>query len=155
MGCKVIFDNLGVAAGAALLSALLLAGCTMSVPGFDEEPPATTGSLPMAVDVQEPLPETLAYSDASRIGQAAAAALWQAEGAEPPAAGDWVNAATGSSGTLEQVAALDGAPADACRGFDTVVTSIGGVHRYSGRVCRTAGGVSEVSIAAPDGESRS
>jgi hypothetical protein len=138
----------------ALPSALLLAGCSMSVPGVGDDAPATTGSVPVAVDVRQPLPETLAYSDASRIGQAAAAALWQGEGANS-SAGDWVNAATGSSGTLEQIAALAGSPEDPCRGFDTVVTSIGGVHRYSGRICRKAGGVSELSIAAPEGATRS
>jgi hypothetical protein len=135
------------------LLVLFLAGCSMSVPGFGEDAPATTGSLPMAVEVQQPLPETLAYSDASKIGQAAAAALWQAEGAT---GSDWVNAATGSSGTLEETAAApDDSGAEACRGFDTVVTSIGGVHRYSGRICRKADGVSELRLAAPQGATRS
>ena len=102
--------------------------------------PATTGSIATPVEVQKPVPATLAYSDASKIGQAAAAALWQAD----PAGGtDWINAATGSSGTVETSAASTGT-ADGCRSFKTLVTSIGGVHSYSGTVCRAGGGPSVV-----------
>jgi hypothetical protein len=133
---------------AALLPAFaVLAGCTMSVVG-PEEPPATTGSLAPPVHVREPLPPTLAYSDAAKIGEAASAVLWQA--AAPASPAEWMNAATGSSGTLEQQAALDaGSSANDCRTFDTIVTSIGGVHRYSGSVCRQGGGRSVVQIEEP------
>lgn len=104
--------------------------------------PATTGSIATPVEVQKPVPPSLAYSDANKIGQAAAAALWQAN----PAAGtDWINAATGSSGTVETSAAatsVDGAPD--CRSFESLVTSIGGVHSYRGKVCRAGNGPSVV-----------
>ena len=91
--------------------------------------------------VQRPLPETLAYSDSAKIGQAASAALWQAEGGPPGGwanedwtPGDWVNARTGSSGTL--IAAPGSVDKAECRPFSTIVTSLGGVHRYSGTLCR-------------------
>lgn len=108
-----------------------------------EATPETTGSIaPPAVEVQRPLPPTLAFSDATRIGQAASAALAQADGS----LGDWVNISTGSSGTLVpeagQVSAADGS----CRQFSTIVTSVGGVHRYSGAICQGANGGAVVQI---------
>lgn len=120
----------------------LLAGCSFSSIGADA--PATTGSLVEPVVVQRPLPQTLAFSDAARIGQAARAALWQAEGGEPEG---WVNARTGSSGTLT----AEAGPADAgegaqCRPFSTTVTSLGGVHQYSGTLCRRADTQTVVAI---------
>ena len=132
---------------ASLPALALLAGCTMSVAG-SEDPPATTGSLASIVRVREPLPQTLAYSDAAKIGEAASAALWQAASPETPA--EWINAATGSSGTLEEQAGTEGAVSgDDCRAFQTIVTSVGGVHQYSGRVCREDGGRSIVQIEEP------
>jgi hypothetical protein len=113
----------------------MLAGCSFSALGGSDEP-ATTGSIAGPVEVQGPLPPTLAYSDASKIGQAAAATLWQAEGG---ASGDWINAATGSSGTVEEDSA-DTTAAGECRPFSTIVTSIGGVHSYSGDICRSGVG---------------
>jgi hypothetical protein len=105
-----------------------------------EEAPATTGSVSPPVEVSQPLPQTLAFSDAAKIGQAAAAAFWQAEGGN----GEWLNASTGSSGTVEE----DGSGAsDACRPFRSLVTSIGGVHSYSGTICRGEDGASVVEIA--------
>ena len=131
------------------LAPLFLAGCSLSVPmpGSNGEP-ATTGSIRASVDVQRPLPQSLAYSDAAKIGEAAAAALWQAEA---PAGGEWVNAATGSSGTVEQGGVKDGA----CRPFNTIVTSIGGVHRYSGKICLERNGRSMVQIEAPSEDASS
>jgi surface antigen len=119
----------------AVAISLALAGCSMSIPMFgSDDEPATTGSLASPVEVQEPLPQTLAYSDATKIGQAADAALWQAGNAP---SGDWVNAATGSSGSvLGSEGEVDTQPAAACRPFSTIVTSIGGVHSYSGKICR-------------------
>ena len=58
------------------------ASCRLLDVGRDartDDAPATTGSIAAPVEVQQPLPATLAYSDATKIGQAAAAALWQAE----------------------------------------------------------------------------
>jgi hypothetical protein len=131
---------------AALAGSLLLGGCSLSVPGWGEDSgPATTGSIAAPVEVQKPLPKTLAYSDAAKIGQAAAATLWQAEGT---GGAEWVNSATGSSGTVE---ASSAAAQEPCGDFNTVVTSIGGVHQYSGRVCRTHGGRSVVEIAPEQG----
>jgi hypothetical protein len=105
--------------------------------------PATTGSLATPVEVQQPLPPTLAYSDANKIGQAVAAALWQADGG---ASQEWVNTATGSSGTVEERDLGPPAGAGDCRTFSTIVTSIGGVHSYSGDVCRSDGGRPVVRI---------
>jgi hypothetical protein len=108
-----------------------------------EEAPTTTGSIAAAVELREPLPATLAYSDAKKIGEAAAAAIDQADGGSGT---DWVNAATGSSGSI---AAGGTASAEGCSRFDTMVTSIGGVHQYSGSVCKAEGGGSVVQIEQP------
>lgn len=97
--------------------------------------PVVTGSVAAPVDVQQPLPPTLAYSDANKIGQAAAATLWQADGLTTQ---EWVNTATGSSGTVEEHDL--GPPEGECRAFSTIVTSISGVHSYSGDVCRSVSG---------------
>jgi surface antigen len=135
----------------AIAASLALAGCSMSVPMFgSDDGPAVTGALASPVDVRQPLPQTLAYSDATKIGQAADAALWQAESALH---GDWVNAATGSSGSvLGSAGEDDGQPSAACRLFSTIVTSIGGVHSYSGRICRGDNGRSVVQIEDREAE---
>ena len=126
-----------------LVPSILLAGCSVNVPTLGAfEGPATTGSIGGRLDVEEPLPTTLAYSDARRIGEAAAAALWQA-GSEVE---DWVNGATGSSGTLHPRLTETETEPGSCRGFETIVTSIGGVHHYSGRVCREDEGRSVLHI---------
>lgn len=109
------------------------------------ESPLTTGSIAPPVKVQQPLPQSLAFSDASKIGQAAAAALWQAG---ESSARDWENASTGSSGTIERDPKL-ASGSDGCRPFHTIVTSIGGVHRYAGSVCRKAAGQAIVAIELP------
>ena len=109
----------------------------------DGDQPKTTGSIATPVAIERPLPSTLAYSDAAKIGEAANAVLAQASGMVPQ---DWVNAATGSSGTIETVA-LDAPPAQSdCRPFSTTVTSIGGVHQYSGAICERSIGPPSVRI---------
>jgi hypothetical protein len=108
--------------------------------------PKTTGSIAPAFQVQQPLPQTLAYSDAAKIGEAASAVMAQAEGTVP---GDWINTSTGSSGTIETVDLSAPTDADNCRPFSTIVTSIGGVHRYSGAICQGADGRARVQIADP------
>jgi len=138
----------------AVAASLLLPACSMSIPGLGggDDAPAMTGSLAAPVDVQQPLPQTLAYSDATKIGQAADAALWQAQTQSAAtlgaANGDWINAATGSSGTVTPgIEEEPEQPGMACRLFNTIVTSIGGVHSYSGRICRGTSGPSVVQIA--------
>ena len=102
------------------------------------------------IEVQRPLPPTLAFSDAATIGQAARAALWQADGGTPE---DWVNARTGSSGTL--TAARASGLAAECRPFSTTVTSLAGVHQYSGTLCRAGDTRTMLKIAEEGGEDRS
>lgn len=117
---------------------LALAGCGSlsisvgSLAGGDE--PAATGSFAQSVEVREPLPPTLAYSDAALIGRAALAADAAA------AQRDWINAETGSSGTLALAGESPPKADAACRQFGTTVTSMSGVHHYSGTVCRRADG---------------
>ncbi len=108
-----------------------------------KDEPATTGSIANRVEVERPLPQALAYSDAAKIGQAAAGALWQ----DHDAGIEWLNAATGSSGTIEKSAA-NAENTETCRPFRTIVTSIGGVHSYSGQICRGDDGDSIVRLAA-------
>lgn len=126
-----------------IASPLLLAGCSLSLVE-SESTPQTTGSIAQPVEVQRPLPQTLAYSDANRIGQAASAILSQSSGETPE---DWINVATGSSGTLEVVATERG---DNCRPFSTIVTSVGGVHSYSGAICPQPNGRNVVQIGEED-----
>lgn len=126
----------------ALVAPLLVAGCSLGA----RDVPATTGSIAEPVEVQRPLPTTLAYSDAARIGQAASAVLWQAEGTVPD---EWVNARTGSSGTLD--AARQAAASENCRPFSTTVTSLSGVHQYSGTLCRAGQTRSVLKIAEEGG----
>jgi hypothetical protein len=129
----------------ALAAAALLSGCSVSMVGSSDAP-ATTGSIRVPVDVKEPLPTTLGLSDATRIGETAALALWEPDAAST----EWINAATGSSGTVEpQAAAAAAENAQDCQPFETMVTSIGGVHRYSGRLCRGDGARPTVEIADP------
>ncbi len=112
----------------------------MSLLGGDQ--PKTTGSIEPSVEVEGPLPSSLAFSDATKIGEAANATVMLASG---NATGDWENAATGSSGTVETVE-LPNPPSAGCRPFSTTVTSIGGVHEYAGAICGGSGGRARVKI---------
>lgn len=113
--------------------------------------PETTASIGVPVSVQQPPPPTLAYSDATRIGEAATAALAQATGASTK---EWINASTGSSGTLE-TATADASAAANCRQFSTIVTSIGGVHQYSGAICQQHDGPAIVQLGEGGRDERS
>ncbi len=116
----------------------------MSILDGDSSPAATGSVTPLSpVAVQQPLPPTLAYSDATKIGQAATAVLAQAEGSPT---GEWINASTGSSGTLERETADAPASSANCRQFSTIVTSVAGVHRYSGAICQPDSGPAVVQI---------
>jgi surface antigen len=113
--------------------------------------PKTTGSIAPAFQVQQPLPPTLAYSDANKIGEAASAVLAQAEGTTSE---EWINVSTGSSGTIEAADLAAPAGSGNCRPFSTIVTSIGGVHRYSGAICHGEDGRARVQIADPAKDER-
>jgi hypothetical protein len=113
--------------------------------------PRTTGSINPALQVAQPLPPTLAYSDAAKIGESASAVLAQSEGRAPE---DWINTSTGSSGTFETVDLAAPPSSGGCRPFTTIVTSIGGVHRYSGEICQGADGRARVQIADPGKDER-
>lgn len=111
---------------------------------MSDDSPTVTSSVGSPVEVQQPLPQSLAYSDATKIGQAAAAALWHVDNGR---GGEWVNNATGSSGTVEgSASAGEEKLSGACRLFNTIVTSFSGVHRYSGKICRGEDGLSVVHI---------
>ena len=104
----------------------------------------TTSSVGAPVEVQQPLPQTLAYSDATKIGQAANSALLEVDNGQ---GGEWVNNATGSSGTVEESGPGEEKKlSGACRLFNTIVTSFSGVHQYSGKICRGDNGGSVVQI---------
>jgi len=133
-----------------LASPLLLAGCSMSIMDGDAAP-ETTASIGAPVALQQPLPSTLAYSDATRIGETATAVLAQAQGNSTQ---EWINASTGSSGTLETETA-NVSPSANCRQFSTIVTSIGGVHHYSGAICQQHDGPAIVQLDEGGGGERS
>lgn len=119
---------------------LLLGACSMAV---SDDAPLTTSSV-SAIEVQQPLPQTLAYSDATKIGQAADSALLQVDNGQ---GGEWINSATGSSGTVEGSGSGEDAKlSGACRLFNTIVTSFSGVHQYSGKICRGDNGRPVVQI---------
>ena len=113
--------------------------------------PQTTGSIAPAFQVQQPLPPTLAYSDANKIGEAASAVMAQAEG---DTSEEWINVSTGSSGTIETADLAAPAGSANCRPFSTIVTSIGGVHRYSGAICQGEDGRARLQIADPAKDER-
>jgi surface antigen len=133
----------------AFAGASLLAGCSLAGLGAGDVP-ATTGSIVESVEVERPLPPSLAYSDAAKIGETARAALWKTRGG---AAEDWVNTRTGSSGTL--TAAAGSGRSDKCRPFSTTVTSLAGVHQYSGAICQADDTRTVLKIAEESGEGRS
>lgn len=116
--------------------------------GGGKDVPVATGSIAPPVQVEGPLPQTLAYSDAAMIGQAASASDTAAS-AESDF--EWINAATGSSGTLQGLPtpAEDPDPSRACKVFNAMVTSFSGVHSYNGRVCSRSDGKRTISIDAP------
>jgi len=137
----------------ALVLCGALAGCSMGGP---KDVPVATGSITPPVQVEGPLPQTLAYSDAAMIGQAASASetAVAADGGAGESEGsdfEWINAATGSSGTLQGLPtpAEDPDPSRACKVFNAMVTSFSGVHSYNGRVCSRSDGKRTISIDAP------
>ena len=143
----------------AFAALCLLGGCgSVSVlgPSADAGPAATSSVA--SVEVQQPLPEKLAYSDATKIGQTASEALRDVDStatATPASGTDWVNAATGSSGTLVDIKQDQTQDVSRpCKLFNTIVTSFGGVHRYSGKVCRGESGrpVVQLSDREPQGD---
>jgi surface antigen len=127
----------------------MLAGCTLPMLGAPDAP-IVTGSIDEPVEVERPLPRTLAFSDAAKIGQAARAAFWQADGGEPE---EWVNIRTGSSGTLKAESRSERSAN--CRPFSTTVTSLAGVHQYSGSLCRADATRTVLKIAEGSGENSS
>ena len=121
----------------SLFLVMTVAGCgSISIPlggSSPQETAALTGPNGEAVKVEQPLPPALAYSDAAVIGQVAGKSAFDEVSDEPV---DWVNGATGSSGTWKagpQIASQDD---EKCRAFDATVTSVRGVHRFSGVACR-------------------
>ena len=134
--------------------ALMLAGCgsvNIALPSFAAaDKPASQQTAASSVVVQEPIPETLAYSDATAIGTAAANDLLGAVTAEGVDAEgvDWENGQTGSTGTVVALAEANQDDDKACRSFGATVISMLGIHRYFGKACQRAEGVVVESIEA-------
>lgn len=134
---------------AALLS-VSLAGCgSITIPfggRADESPAITTGSIGPAVVVQEPLPEALSYSDAARIGQTAGIAGIDTL---PKDGIDWINEVTGSAGKVRPLSQISQNATRTCRDIEATVTSVGGVHRFGGTLCKdqTSGVVQMEALA--------
>jgi len=127
--------------------ALMLAGCgsvNIPLPSFAAlDKPANEQIAASEVVVHEPIPETLAYSDATAIGSAAAKDLLGAVTAEGV---DWENGETGSTGTLVAISETSLEGEDTCRSFGATVISMLGIHRYFGKACQRAEGVVVESI---------
>ena len=127
----------------------MLAGCgsvNISLPSFAAaDKPANVQIAASEVVVQEPIPETLAYSDATAIGSAAAKDLLGAVTAEGV---DWENGQTGSTGTIVALSDTSQEGDDTCRSFGATVISMLGIHRYFGKACQRAEGMVVESIEA-------
>jgi len=127
----------------------MLAGCgtiNIALPSFAAtDKPASQETATNSVTVQEPIPDTLAYSDATAIGRAAANDLLGAITAEGI---DWENGLTGSTGTIVALPQASQDDDEACRSFGATVISMLGIHRYFGKACQRAGGVVLESIEA-------
>ena len=125
----------------------MLAGCgavNISLPSFAAvDKPANEQTAATGVVVQEPIPETLAYSDATAIGSAAANDLLGAITAEDV---DWENGQTGSTGTIVALSETSQEGDDTCRSFGATVISMLGIHRYFGKACQRAEGMVVESI---------
>jgi surface antigen len=138
---------------AASALALMLAGCgsiKIPLPSFAAiDKPASEQTAAATVLVQEPIPATLAYSDATAIGSAAANDLLGAITAEGV---DWENSQTGSTGTIVPLSEISLEGGDACRSFAATVISMLGIHRYFGKACQRAEGmvVESIETAGPD-----
>lgn len=127
----------------------MLAGCgsvNIALPSFAAvDKPANEQIAASAVVVQEPIPETLAYSDATAIGSAAAKDMLGAITAEGV---DWENGETGSTGTFVALSDTSQEGEDTCRSFGATVISMLGIHRYFGKACQRAEGTVVESIEA-------
>ena len=100
-----------------------------------------------SVIVQEPIPETLAYSDATAIGTALVNNLLGTITAE---GFDWENGETGSTGTIVATSETSREGDDTCRSFGATVVSMLGIHSYFGKACQRADGMVVESIKAAD-----
>ncbi|MGQ7791247.1 RT0821/Lpp0805 family surface protein [Faunimonas sp. B44] len=126
-------------------AALSLGACSaldLTIAGPDRGP-VSTGSLSAPLEVARPLPRTLDVSDAAIIGRTALAAAGEPDQGER----EWINGRTGSSGTLALLPTAESAVEPGCKAFGATVTSLVGVHRYSGRICRKEGGSAMAAIA--------
>lgn len=121
-----------------LLFAGTLSACsTISIPLGDSTPQSgQNATLAKNIKLEQPLPKALAYSDAAVIGQVAGKAAF--DNVEKDRI-DWVNSVTGSVGTWKAGPQVDYRDQD-CRAFGATVTSVGGVHRFSGVACRDENG---------------
>ena len=117
----------------------LLGGCgsvNISLPSFAAvDKPAENQTAAGGVVVQEPIPETLAYSDATAIGTAAANDLLGAITADGV---NWENGQTGSTGTIVPLSEASQEGDKTCRSFGATVISMLGIHRYFGKACQRA-----------------
>lgn len=124
-----------------LILTMTVTGCgSISIPlggSTPEETAALTGPNGEGVKVEQPLPPALAYSDAAVIGQVAGKSAFDEVSEESV---DWVNGATGSSGTWKAGRQIAGDDDEECRSFDATITSVRGVHRFSGVTCRDKAG---------------
>jgi hypothetical protein len=123
-----------VAALAAVAGASLLAGCGggFDLGRLDADRSIVTGSVGMQTGQQ---PDSR-VSDEAAIR--ATIAAWDA-GEDAPRTVPWVNANTGSSGAISQVAEARG-EGGRCRTFTVSRDSFSGSSQYGGKACLDAGG---------------
>ena len=126
----------GRAAGARAAGALALvliaavpAGCArlgLPVGGAQTDPTVTNGTRPATAALADP-------SDWEAIRRALATSLDKGDASHV----EWTNPDTGSFGIVTATASATGA---ACRAFDTTMSDLRGVRRYSGEACKLSNG---------------
>ncbi len=131
----------------------MLAGCgaiNIPLPSFAAiDKPASQQTATNSVTVHEPIPDTLAYSDATAIGTAAANNLLGTITAQDA---NWENELTGSTGTIMALPQASQDSDETCRSFGATVISMLGIHRYFGKACQREDGVVLESIETANGD---
>lgn len=97
----------------------------------------------------EPQAAPAAPSDWEAVKRSVARAPADRPAKAPEAKIAWSNAETGNSGTISDVIASNRA-GNACKGFNTTVSSMDGVRLYRGEVCRTGRSWELVTVEPAD-----
>lgn len=143
-----------IAYAGLLLSVLSLAGCSSmgglgDITGSITVPSAARSGPTGAGKSAEPQAAPAAPSDWEAVKRSVAKAPTDRPTKSAEAKIAWSNAETGNSGTISDVIASNRA-GNACKGFNTTVSSMDGVRLYRGEVCRTGRSWELVTVEPAD-----